>query len=367
MNKIIEANLFLAAGLMMVLSLCQGSQTVITFLIAVVFTESAICIDDDRVQIALLAVYVLVCLWNRDLIFFLPVLMYQNSWRGRYKRNVIAALIFLLFNRNGVSNVLIAGLGTCSVIAVMMAYEASSAGREKIKALEAVDTAKVMENELKSKNNELLENQYASIHIAMLQERNRIAREIHDNVGHMLSRTILQMGALMTIHKEEPLHGQLESVNDSLNEAMNNIRESIHDLHDESIDLRLAIQDAVSDMTKKYEVRVEYDMSDNVPRNVKYCFIAIVKEAMSNIVKHSNADKLGVLVREHPGFYQMIIEDNGTAKDSKVLNGNAGGIGLKNMADRVAGLSGTISISDEKGFKIMISVPKAEINEENMT
>ena len=49
------------------------------------------------------------------------------------------------------------------------------------------------------------------------------------------------------------------------------------------------------------------------------------------------------------------------------MNGNAGGIGLKNMADRVAGLSGTISISDEKGFKIMISVPKTEINEENMT
>lgn len=254
----------------------------------------------------------------------------------------------------------------CSLIAVMMAYEASNAGREKIKALEAVDTAKVMENELKSKNNELLENQYASIHIAMLQERNRIAREIHDNVGHMLSRTILQMGALMTIHREEPLHGQLESVNDSLNEAMNNIRESIHDLHDESIDLRLAIQDAVSDMTKKYEVRVEYDMSDNVPRNVKYCFIAIVKEAMSNIVKHSNADKLGVLVREHPGFYQMIIEDNGTVK-AKASSRNAGGIGLKNMADRVAGLSGTISISDEKGFRIMISVPKTEINEENMT
>lgn len=357
MNKIIEANLFLAAGLVMVLSICQDSRTVITFLIAVAFTEAAVCIEGNRAQIGLLVVYVLACLWRRDLIFFLPVLLYQNSWSGRYKRNALAVLIILLFNRDEVSNVLIAGLCICSIIAVMMAYEASSARREKLKALEAVDTAKVMENELKSKNNELLENQYASIHIAMLQERNRIAREIHDNVGHMLSRTILQMGALMTIHKEEPLHGQLESVNDSLNEAMNNIRESIHDLHDESIDLRLAIQDAVSDMKKNYEVRVEYDMSDNVPRNVKYCFIAIVKEAMSNIVKHSNADKIGVLVREHPGFYQMIIEDNGTVK-AKASSKNTGGIGLKNMADRVAGLSGTISISDEKGFKIMISVPK---------
>ncbi len=358
MNKIIEANLFLAAGLAMVLSICRDSQAVITFLIAVIFTEAVVCIDDDRVQIGLLIFYVLVCLWRRDLIFFLPVMLYQNTWRGSYKRNALAVLIFLLINQTDISPLLIAGLVICSLISVMMAYEASRAAREKQKALEAVDTAKVMENELKSKNNELLENQYASIHIAMLQERNRIAREIHDNVGHMLSRTILQMGALMTIHREEPLHGQLESVSETLNEAMNNIRESIHDLHDESIDLRLAIQDAVSDMKKNYDVRVEYDMSDNVPRSVKYCFIAIVKEAMSNIVKHSNADKVGVLVREHPGFYQMIIEDNGTVKNLKNSKVNTGGIGLKNMNDRVSGLSGTISISDEKGFKIMISLPK---------
>lgn len=367
MNKIIEINLFLALGLVMILSFCQNSQAVITFLIAVIFTEAAACIDDDRVQLALLIACILVCLWRRELIFFMPVMLYQNTWSGSYRRNAIALLIFLLFNQTDISPLLIAGLVICSLISVMVAYEASSAKREKLKALEAIDTAKVMENELKSKNNELLENQYASIHIAMLQERNRIAREIHDNVGHMLSRTILQMGALMTIHREEPLHGQLESVSETLNEAMNNIRESIHDLHDESIDLRLAIQDAVSDMKKNYDVRVEYDMSDNVPRSVKYCFIAIVKEAMSNIVKHSNADKVGVLVREHPGFYQMIIEDNGTVKNLKNLKGNTGGIGLKNMTDRVSGLSGTIRISDEKGFKIMISLPKTEMNEENRT
>lgn len=342
----------------MVLSFCQDSGAVITFLIAVIFTEAAVCIDDDRVQMGLMVAYILACLWRRDLIFFVPVMLYQNTWRGSYKRNALAVLIFLLLKQTDISPLLIAGLVICSPISVMMAYEASSAAREKQKALEAVDTAKVMENELKSKNNELLENQYASIHIAMLQERNRIAREIHDNVGHMLSRTILQMGALMTIHREEPLHGQLESVNGSLNEAMNNIRESIHDLHDESVDLRLAINDAVSDMRKSYDVKVEYDMSDNVPRSVKYCFIAIVKEAMSNIVKHSDADRVGVLVREHPGFYQMIIEDNGTVKSLKNSKGNTGGIGLKNMTDRVSGLSGTISISDEKGFKIMISLPK---------
>ena len=62
------------------------------------------------------------------------------------------------------------------------------------------------------KKQEPMEKQDYEIYLATLRERNRIAREIHDNVGHMLSRSILQMGALITIHKEEPLHGQLAGV-----------------------------------------------------------------------------------------------------------------------------------------------------------
>ena len=89
--------------------------------------------------------------------------------------------------------------------------------------------------------------------------------------GHMLSRSILQMGALITIHKEEPLHGQLAGVGETLNQAMNSIRESVHDLHDESIDLRQSIAEATREMKEHYQLTVDYDMSPEIPRNVKYC------------------------------------------------------------------------------------------------
>ncbi len=149
------------------------------------------------------------------------------------------------------------------------------------------------------KNKNLMEKQDYEIYLATLRERNRIAREIHDNVGHMLSRSILQMGALITIHKEEPLHGQLAGVGETLNQAMNSIRESVHDLHDESIDLRQSIAEATREMKEHYQLTVDYDMSPEIPRNVKYCFITAVKEAMSNIAKHSDADKISVILREH--------------------------------------------------------------------
>lgn len=106
------------------------------------------------------------------------------------------------------------------------------------------DTSTELNLVLQEKNKNLMEKQDYEIYLATLRERNRIAREIHDNVGHMLSRSILQMGALITIHKEEPLHGQLAGVGETLNQAMNSIRESVHDLHDESIDLRQSIAEA---------------------------------------------------------------------------------------------------------------------------
>jgi signal transduction histidine kinase len=170
----------------------------------------------------------------------------------------------------------------------------------------------------------------------------------------MLTRSILQMGALLTIHKEEPLQGQLSAVNDTLNEAMNNIRESVHDLHNESLDLRQTIAEAVDELKGRCEIAMEYDMTEQVPRNVKYCFVAIVKEAVANVIKHSNADQLTVILREHPGFYQMSIEDNGT----QIRRNENPGIGLTNMTDRVEALHGTIRFLTEKGFRILISIPK---------
>lgn len=177
------------------------------------------------------------------------------------------------------------------------------------------------------------------------------------------------MGALVTIHKEEPLYGQLTSVNETLNQAMNSIRESVHDLHDDSVDLRQAITEATREMRQQYQFTIDYDMSPGVPKEVKYCFITTVKEAMSNIVKHSNASRITLILREHPGFYQLTVEDNGTrgkagkgaswGADETQMDGSEG-IGLSNMRERVEALSGTFRIHTEKGFVIFISIPKTE-------
>lgn len=207
---------------------------------------------------------------------------------------------------------------------------------------------------LENKNKDLLEKQDYEIHLATLKERNRIAREIHDNVGHMLSRSILQTGALLAINKDNNLKTPLLSVKDTLSSAMDSIRESVHDLHDESIDLYDTIRTILKDY-KTYETTLEYDMSDIIPRNVKYCFIMLIKEGLSNIVKHSDASQITILVREHPSFYQIQISDNGNPIPG---NATSHGIGLENMQERVQALHGTFRTSIDNGFKVFASIPK---------
>lgn len=205
---------------------------------------------------------------------------------------------------------------------------------------------------LRQKNQELIKQQDSEIHVATLKERNRIAREIHDNVGHILSRSILQSGALIAINKDPALSEPLASLKDTLSLAMNSIRESVHDLHDESVDLKSSLYTLLQNFTD-YEVQLEYDMGSLIPKNIKYCFIAIAKEAFSNVSKHSNATRIKLVAREHPSFYQLIVADNGT--NISVKNS---GIGLENMKERIEQLHGHFELTTEQGFRIFISVPK---------
>ena len=210
---------------------------------------------------------------------------------------------------------------------------------------------------LREKNQSLLEKQDYEIYTATLRERNRIAREIHDNVGHMLSRSILMVGAMKAVHGEGSLKEPLCRLEDTLSAAMTSVRESVHDLHDEAINLKEALESLTGEYTF-CQARLVYDMGYEVPREIRYGFIAIVKEALNNVMKHSNATWVQVVAREHPGMYQLVIEDNGTSWIGRKHDGYGGGIGIRNMKERVDTFGGNLEIQTQKGWRIHITVPK---------
>lgn len=207
-------------------------------------------------------------------------------------------------------------------------------------------------------NHQLIEKQNAQIYNATLKERNRIAREIHDNVGHMITRSILQVGAIGVINTDEKLKEPIADLKSTLDTAMDSMRKSVHDLYDESVDLRQALA-KLKPTDSAFAFSLEYDCEDDVSRDVKYAFIAIAKEAVNNAVKHSNGDEIRIIVREHPAFYQLEIMDNGTSADERRLSGETGdGIGIKNIKERVAAIGGTMRIKADDGFMIFVTLMK---------
>lgn len=146
---------------------------------------------------------------------------------------------------------------------------------------------------------------------------------------------------------------------DTLDSAMNSIRESVHDLHNASIDLEAAIKEAISGM-KGYDITLIYEAEENMDDKIKHCFLATVKEALSNVHKHSNGNKVWVNINEHPAFYQCIVKDNGTKENAYTKGISAPGIGLENIQSRVESLGGKLLITNDDGYRLFIMIPKKE-------
>ena len=207
-------------------------------------------------------------------------------------------------------------------------------------------------SKLKEQNKILMDTYNSEVHIARLQERSRIARDIHDNIGHALSRALLQTGALQSINRDDQLKEPLDGLQTTLTESMNSIRNSIHDLKDEGIDLEAAIKKILQ--ASKAVPHLNYDMTEPVPNHIKNCFLVVLKEAITNTNKHSNATKVDVTIAEHPALFQLLVVDNGTISPDTVEPG----IGLENIKERVAEQNGYCRTEYRGGFRIFITIPK---------
>lgn len=367
MERLIDNGILYLLGVFLLAGTTGWVRPVIVALVALIVLALLNYLESETMHLVIAVVMVAAGFWMPALFCFLPligydIMMAKQKW-CIYGESLAAAVgtFYELYAWHSGKNATLRMLLWIFAMAFagFFAYRTRTCLKQKDDYIHLKDSSTELRLVMQKRQQELMEKQDYEIHLATLQERNRIAREIHDNVGHMLSRAILQMGALQTIHKEEPLHSQLLQVNDTLGEAMNNIRESVHDLHNESLDLHQAFLDLCKELEEKYEMQLHYDMSADIPRSVKYCFVAIAKEAMANVVRHSNASAVTIFLCEHPGFYQMSVEDNGSgAHVPDAVKEGKDGIGLANMRDRVEALHGTISFFADRGFRILLSIPK---------
>lgn len=288
---------------------------------------------------------------------------------------------------------------------------------------------------LKRANARFHEAQDAQIRAATLSERARIARDIHDNVGHLLTRLIFQVKALRisctsgysfdgpssevpdsssqvvvdgfsnavsdtssnrvlngssnTALDNSPhgvpngssevvplnaplgvaLDNELAEIEATLNTALDSMRKSVHALSDEGEDMPTALN-AVALHCGVSDVRVNCTLDDAVPPAVSRCIVAVAKEALTNAVKHGQAQRAWVTVVEYPSFWRLTVENDGTLPSGDETSGETGesslthlldqerGLGLRSMQDRVESLGGMIDFLKTPRFTVFATFPK---------
>lgn len=352
MNKLFDKLILLILCLAFYMLIGSGSYAVVPVIVAVTISALNSYLEDERIKLLCFMAFTAACIFEPRILPFLPLICF-DLFATRKQWFTALSLLPLIVNFPKLPLITSVLTVLFILLALFMRHRGVTTEALKNEFVALQDSAKELLLRLEIKNKELLEKQDYEINLATLHERNRIAREIHDNVGHLLSSSILQIGALMATCKEEVLKESLSMLGATLSQGMDTIRSSIHDLHDKSVDL-FAETNALTGGFTFCSIALDYDMAGMIDKSVKYAFLAILKEALSNIMKHSNATAVRVTMREHPAFYQLIIKDNGT---KKALH-QSEGIGLKNIADRVTSLQGVVNISNERGFLIFISVPK---------
>lgn len=352
MKKLLDKLVILIITLALYLLSANNVYLIVPVLIAISLSAILSYFEGEALTTIVFLAYIVACLIEPTFLFFIPLICYDVIFHKIKELWVLAFLpLFMdLLQRQVPLNWLIAAL---ILVVYLLKHRTIAIQRLEVDYNRLRDNTKEISMQLEKQNKDLLEKQDYEINLATVTERNRIARDIHDNVGHLLSRSILQIGALLAINKDDQTKADLKLIKNTLSEAMDSIRTNVHNLHEESISLKTEIQKLI-DGFRFCTIKFDYDVETNPERNIKYCFIAVTKEALSNIIKHSNGTEASVKIHEHPALYQLVIQDNGSRGSYNSENG----IGIKSITDRVASVDGNVNISTDNGFRIFISIPK---------
>lgn len=347
MRKLVEKLFIILFALYNSYNSNPKTNLVLYFLISLIISLSLDLFNNKKFKIISYFLFIIACFTNDLFLFYLPLILYNMYIDFGIYALLASSLLLLDFN---VVNLLL------TIISIYF-----SNNQKNFNAI--LDENKFIRDQLKEdtlylkKYNEQLKIQREKdIHIAILTERNRIARELHDSIGHTLSSSILQIEALKVISKENNILKNLNLLQKTLNNGMNDIRSSIHNLYKESFNLESKIKELYNNISYS-KVELIYNIKEELDYNLKLDILSIVKEAITNCVKHSNATKIKITLLSQPKFYSIIVKDNGNKFD-KTNDLFTKGIGLASMKEIANKYNGLFNYSFDNGFKIHLTLMK---------
>lgn len=190
------------------------------------------------------------------------------------------------------------------------------------------------------------------------KERGRIARELHDGIGGMLSAAMMRLSTIprQASMKEVPAYGEAMQL---LNEMGEEIRKTSHNLMPAALlkqDLASAIQGLCDTLMADGSLSISYQRYGDhnaITQDVKLNVYRIVQELLKNIVQHAHASRVLVQTELHERHLNITVEDNGTGFDTAQKEH---GLGLYNLAARVRALDGTHTIDSSPGKGTTVNI-----------
>ncbi|MBS4066525.1 MAG: sensor histidine kinase [Chitinophagaceae bacterium] len=194
------------------------------------------------------------------------------------------------------------------------------------------------------------------------QERKRIAQDLHDGLGSLLSATKLKISDL-PVPEEVPEKQKIESVIHLIDEAMQEMKNISYDMMPATLSklgLTAALQNLFNRISSKNNLQIQYQhfgFKERLDEQTELNIYRIVLECINNTVKHAGAATAAVQLMKHDDYINIVIEDDGNGFDTKSpsLTGN----GLHNIFTRVQNSRGRIDIDSKpgSGTSIIIDIP----------
>lgn len=189
--------------------------------------------------------------------------------------------------------------------------------------------------------------------------RVRIASDLHDDVGASLTEVALQSDFLQASSLDSEFKNSLTQIGEQCRKIVTSLDDivwSIDARNDTLGDLTDRMQDYILNVLEPLNFQVLYNfeelrMENRIPVPVKENLYLIFKEAINNIAKYSNGNKVDVTMNSNNGAFEFMIHDNGTSGKGAKKTGQ----GLRNMQMRAHRMGGNVNISDEDGFKIILT------------
>ena len=237
--------------------------------------------------------------------------------------------------------------------------------------LRAIKMAKAMTKELRDSQAKLQQSHHKLRRLAAHsdqikeQERKRIAREIHDDLGQnlLVLRIEADMLATRTRHRHPLLHARARSTLSQIDSTIKSVRHIINDLRPNVLDLGLnaAVEWQIAQFRQRSGIvceLIEHQQDIRIDDHCATAFFRVLQESLSNILQHAHASLVRVELRQAAGMLSMIITDNGVGTRDSSRN-KVGSFGLIGIEERISLLGGHCSItgSPNAGTTVMISVP----------